>query len=814
MILRRNKRSLQIAVCAGMSLSSPAANAQNKIAPDAGKFIVSIQDNVVATDTFTTDADSGSECDVSLTQGAATLKLHMSVQAKQGRTTGITTDAHPGGKFALDAQGDRGRLTIFVTPPRVSDVTLPARFYAYAGVLAPNLLANIVAAYDRSRGGTQTFSSVLANGLGPKGLVQDRITLTALGAQSRQINGKAAGVIRYSLGVPSPVGQQEMELAVDADGRVLMLSMATQKLYAVRDGYQALLASETPSDPTLSKSTYAVKKETGVKIAMRDGVQLVADVYRPDTPGRFPVILQRTPYGRDKAFEATAYAKRGYVFVAQDVRGKFDSEGEWKPFVNEARDGYDSVEWCATQPWAQPSVGMIGGSYLGFVQWAAARENPPHLKCLIPIVSPPDPFYNIPYAFGTLFLWPDIWWTAIVEGRGMNAIPKLTDIAPFKTLPVSDVDKAILGHHVAFFQEWLKHNTDDAYWQQVDFNAKMPALPAIPALHISGWFDGDGIGTKRNYAAMTRSGQRNQRLVYGPWTHAVNTSTKIGKLDFGPQSVRDLDTLYLRWFDHWLKGVANGVEAEKPVDAFLMGRNEWRQFTAWPPAEADMTRWYFHSNGHANADKSDGRLTMDKPSASEKPDHFRYDPAHPLIPAAFESALKAGGDIDASTGAEPQTRDPQALVYTSDALPKDVVVAGPIDVHLSAATTARDTDWYAVLEDVGLDGQAQQLCQGIVRARFRSGYQKAAALRANQTESYVIDLWATGNVFRAGHKIRVTVSSSCFPFYDRNLNTGDNNATTTRMVTAQQTVHHDAAHVSYIVLPEIREREKREGGKE
>ena len=785
-----------------LSLLPLSVRAADKIAPDEGKYIVTIQENEIIKGTFKTDSEGGSECDAEAKSGAASQTFHISVKGRQGKVLRIATEAKPGGKFTLEVNGTMGKLATDIAP-QAKDVRLPANFYPFASVTAPYLLANVVAAYDKSKGGAQAFEVVYANTIGPQGVIQAKLTLTGLGAKPRLIGGKTVAIARYSVSIPTPVGEQEMELATDDNGRILMLSMATQKLFAVRDGYQELTQPEIPSDPTLSKPTHTVKKET-LKIAMRDGVKLTADVYRPDGDGKFPVILQRTCYGRTGALEATSYAKRGYVYVAQDVRGKFDSEGVWKPFVNEARDGYDSVEWCAAQSWSNGKVGMIGGSYLGFVQWAAARENPPHLTCLIPIVSPPDPFFNVPYAYGAFFLQPNVWWTAIVDGKGMNSIPTFTSLKPFKTLPVTDVDKAVLGHHVDFFQEWLQHPTNDAYWDQVNFNTRMKTMPDIPALHISGWFDGDGIGTKRNYAAMTAAGHPNQHLVYGPWSHAVNTSTKIGPLDFGPQSVRDLDTLYLRWFDHWLKGVDNGTEKEKPVEAFLMGRNEWRQFTAWPPKEAMQTRWYFHSSGHANADKSDGKLSLSKPSAEENSDRFTYDPAKPFIPGGEENAAKQSDDA-VSAAHSSSDRDPQALTYTTDALLKDVVVAGPIELHLAASTSAKDTDWFAMLQDIGPDGRAINLCQGIIRARFRKGFVKPVLLTPNEVADYTIDLWALGNVFQKGHKIRVLASSSCFPLYDRNLNTGDNNGTTTRMAVASQTILHNNAHPSYLVLPTLAE---------
>ena len=541
-------------------------------------------------------------------------------------------------------------------------------------------------------------------------------------------------------------------------------------------------------------------------ISLRDGVKLAADIYRPDDDGKFPVILQRTPYGRGSSLEATTYAKRGYVFVAQDVRGRFDSEGDFHPFVLEARDGYDSVEWCAAQPWSTGDVGMIGGSYLGFVQWAAAREGSKHLKCLIPIVSPPDPFFNVPYMFGELFLSPDLWWAKVVRQRDAVSVESpakaMSNMKAFKTLPLTEVDKAVLGEHQPIFQEWLKHSTNDSYYDQVNFDDRMMKIGPLPALHISGWFDGDGIGTKLNYAGMIASGHANQKLIYGPWSHAVNTTTKLGRMDFGPQSLRDLDTLYLRWFDRWLKGIKNGVENELPVDAFIMGRNEWRSFSAWPPKEAATQKWYFHSDGHANAMNKGGSLSTTAPGKAEIEDRYLYDPADPYI-LGGETALakRANATPGEASGPEMPDKRQDTLAYTTQVLARDLIVAGPISVHLAAATSAKDTDWFAMLQDVYPDGHVETLVQGIVRARFRNSFTNPVLVKPGEIADYNVDLWALGNAFKAGHRLRVVVSSSCFPIYARNLNTGGNLATDTKIVVAKQAIYHTAAHPSYVLLP-------------
>ena len=792
------------AVVALLALSAAVRAEEGK--PDTGKFVLTIQESEVGSTTFTADKDGNTTYDEKLDIGGQKITSHVVVKAKGGIATQIEAEFKPGGKLSATLDGAKSK---FKLDAKSRDMKLPAKPYLFDN-FAPHLLTPLLAAYDAKKGGTQKFDLVLVNAGVPL-----TVSLSLNGTKNHIVGGAAIPVTSFQMIIPGGIGNVEIEVLADSDSHVLMWNVSGQKYLAVREGYAELAKLETPADPLLSKPTFKVKKDEKVMVKLRDGVALATDIYRPDAAGNYPVILQRTPYGRKKGFEGAFYARRGYVFVVQDVRGKFDSEGKWEPFVNEARDGYDAVEWCAAQPWSNGKVGMIGGSYLGFVQWAAAREGSEHLKCLVPIVSPPDPFFNIPYAYGALFFYPSLWWAAIVEGKEMATPAPIKKLDAMKTLPLTAVDKKVFGHTVPFFQDWLKHPTNDSYWEQVNFNEHMKTMKPIPALHVSGWFDGDGIGTKRNYGAMVAAGQPNQRLMYGPWEHAVNTATKVGELDFGPQSLRDLDTLYLRWFDRFLKDVANGVDSEPPVEAFLMGTNEWRKFSAWPPAEAEMQKWYFHSGGKANGSAGNGKLSLEMPSAGESPDRYDYNPAKPYIPASFirmekpapkKKTAKADAEKDAQDEAtaidsSADEKDRNKLVYSTETLANDVIVAGPISVHLTAATSAKDTDWYAYLADVTPEGKSLPLAQGILRARFRKSFVTPELLTPNETADYEIDLWALGNVFRKGHKIRVVVTSSCFPIYDRNLNTGEDIATSTKMVTAHQTVFHDNAHASYITLP-------------
>jgi putative CocE/NonD family hydrolase len=760
--------------------------------PDAGKFILQIQGTQIGTTTFKTDKEGGTTFDQDINLGGNKAKVHAVITATGGKISKVTYEATPGGKYSLNVQG--AKSTVSVNGAKEKPFKLADKIYLFDN-FAPHVLSGLLRAYDSKKGGAQKLDCLLLNNAVPM-----KVNVTSRGTKPRKAGGKMVSTTNYVLSIAGGAGTVEIEVVIDSDFRVLMWNVVAQKYKAWREGYQDLAKADEVNDPLLSKPTHKVTVERKVRVPMRDGVVLIADVYRPKEEGKYPVILQRTPYGRGNAFEANYYAERGYVFVAQDVRGKFDSQGVFEPFVNEAQDGHDTVEWCGTQAWSDGNVGMIGGSYLGFVQWAAAREGSSYLKCLIPIVSPPDPFFNIPYAFGAFFYYPSLWWAAIVKDKGMNAPRPLTNFDKFYTLPIKDTDKALFGKTIPFYQKWLQNATNNSYWEKVNFNERMKSFKPLPALHVSGWFDGDGIGTKRNYAFMLAAGQKNQKLVYGPWPHAVNSVTQLGELNFGSDSLRDLDTLYLRWFDRWLKGVENGVDKEPPVDAFLMGKNQWRKFSAWPPSEAKMQKWYLHSGGNANGVKGDGTLSQTSPSASEKPDRFVYDPAKPFVPHSFQADLKAGKE-NSTLDATADEQGADRLLYTSEPLRTEVVVAGPLSLRLTAETSAKDTDWYAYISDVFPNGKSITLVQGIVRARFRHSFVKPSLLKPGEVAQYDIDLWALGHVFQKGHRIRVLITSSCFPVYDRNLNTGEEIATATRMVKANQTIYHQHSRESYLLLP-------------
>jgi uncharacterized protein len=550
--------------------------------------------------------------------------------------------------------------------------------------------------------------------------------------------------------------------------------------------------------------------ENHVPVTMRDGVTLYADVYRPVGPGPFPVIVGRTPYSIERyatpvyqypnAYEAPLFfARRGYVFVYQDIRGRDESEGHWEPFRNDIADGYDTIEWAASQPWSNGKVAMYGVSYEGTVQWRAAMSVPPHLVTIVPSVASTSLYNDWITSNGAWRLAFNLEWGAIrmesrtVQNSGVYLQPdsppslRLADIE--RHLPLADI-QARAGRNAPFFQEWLAHPDFDDYWKAIDAEEAFDRIP-IPALNFGGWFDIFRQGTLRGYQGLRNRGKtevarHGTQLVMGPWGHWP--SRKVGELDFGPNAFVDQNALALEWFDHWLKGIDNGVGRRPPVRLFVMGANEWREEQDFPPARTRTCRLYFDSHGHANTAQGDGRL-VGAPTASDSADDYTYNPADPTPAAGGASDVHL---IEARS---------DTLVYTSDPLAGDLEVIGPLRVMLHAASDAPDTDFVARLVDVYPDGRALAIADGILRARYREGTSHPSFLEPGTTYMLSIDLTGTAMLFAKGHKLRVHLTSSAFPAFDRNLNTAHRFGTSAQISTAHQTVHHSRRYPSYIELP-------------
>jgi putative CocE/NonD family hydrolase len=573
----------------------------------------------------------------------------------------------------------------------------------------------------------------------------------------------------------------------------------------------------------LSQPQYKVVMEHNIQMKMRDGVYLSTDVYLPDAPGKFPTILSRTPYsnnGAGSVEQGRWYAERGYAFVIQDVRGKYDSGGKYTLFRDEANDGYDTVEWIGAQPWSNGKVGMTGGSYGGYVQIAQGVLNSKYLKAMAASVTTSDIFNNWIYIDGTLFLSFAMGWGAVdMDGHVMQYGPAYDWPAVYRHLPVATMDQAA-SHTNPGFRELLKHpRANDPFWQGVSFENEVAKI-SVPFLVVDGWYDiflrgalQDDITIRKD--SKSELAHKNKRLMIGPWSHNTGVRNNNPELpttgldrsiDFGPDAEVNLRKIYLRWHDYWLKGIDNGVDKELPVKIFVMGENYWRYENEWPLKRTQYTKYYIGSAGKANIASGGGTLSAKPPSGGAKTDSFTYDPAAP-VPTLGGNLLDCLGCNSASSGPLNQIKAEMradVLVYTTPVLTEVLEVTGPIKMKLFAATSAQDTDWTAKLVDVHPDGYAQNIQDGIIRARYRRGKEAPASLLEPGTVyEYEIDLWATSNTFLAGHRIRLEISSSNFPRFDRNLNTGEDPMTGIRMEVARQTIYHSKKYPSHIVLPII-----------
>ncbi len=559
-----------------------------------------------------------------------------------------------------------------------------------------------------------------------------------------------------------------------------------------------------------SQPTYQVKVEMDVKVPMSDGIQLSTNIYRPDDPGQFPVILIRTPYsnGDEKNSDGHFFAERGYAVVIQDTRGRFESEGEFNPFFNESRDGYDAQGWAGTQPWSNGKIATTGGSYVGYTQWAPAPLANEHLVAMFPMVTFGD-FHHVLYIGGAFQFHTFGLWSIAVSAppEKMSELFQLDWSKLIKHVPLITLDENSAGFKVPFLREWLKHSDYDDYWKPVSVRDRYEAIQ-VPIYNVAGWYDifsEDSLTEFNNvrHSSSSPIARENQYITMGPWTHGGPVKNgKVGEVEFSADAFVDLRELQSRWFDYWLKGIDTGIKDEPPVRIFVMGENVWRDEQEWPLARTQYTKHYFHSKGKANTLSGDGELTAEPPE-DEPPDSYVYDPDDPVPTMGGNNLLPPAGPYDQ----QPVEARKDVLVYTGPEMTDDVEVTGPISVELYAATTARDTDFTAKLVDVHPDGRAINLCDGIIRGRYRESSKDPKLLEPGKVYRYTIDLTVTSNVFKKGHRMRVEISSSNFPRFDRNTNTGNTFAEDDQIVPATQTIYHDADHPSHILLPIIPKKE-------
>jgi predicted acyl esterase len=541
-------------------------------------------------------------------------------------------------------------------------------------------------------------------------------------------------------------------------------------------------------------------KQLNVRVPMRDGVHLSANVFRSAGATRLPSILIRTPYGKgsDLLPAYQTFVDHGYVVVMQDVRGRYASDGIFDPLSAEGRDGYDTLDWIAGEPWSNGKVGMVGGSYLGIVQWKAALLNNPHLKAISPVVSGYDEYRDRFYSpGGAMKLGHRLLWLR-ENMRAPGFVPPDFDRFVLH-IPIRTSDRAATGQTSLVWQQAADHPADDSFWRSISVRDDISRV-RVPVLAFGGWYDNYSQSDLEAFTALhSRPGAIN-RVVIGPWPH--NMSIKFPGVDFGPHSSASVRSMQLEWMDHWLKGVESSLISRPPVRIFVMGINEWREESEWPLARSRMTPFYLKAKTAANTLGGGGELSRDRPG-KEAPDLFVFNPRDPVPTrggaVCCNPKIFPWGPMDQ----RPVERRPDVLVYTSAAMKKDVEVTGPIRVMLYAATSASDTDFTAKLVDVFPDGEARNLTDGILRLRYRESLEKPVLSSPGQTYQVAIDAGVTSNVFRKGHRIRLEISSSNFPRFDRNPNTGRPVADETDLRKASQTVYHDRAHASYVLLPVV-----------
>lgn len=569
--------------------------------------------------------------------------------------------------------------------------------------------------------------------------------------------------------------------------------------------------------------------EKNLKVAMRDGIELATDVYRPAAGGAYPAVMLRLPYNKEQpallflAGDILRVAQAGYAVIVQDCRGTWQSGGSFSPYFQEAQDGADSIAWAAAQPWSSGVVGTMGASYYGATQWLAATESPPALKAMAPFITTDQYYEKWTYQGGAFQLGFILQWAtatfAVADAvrtvqRG-DAEPALVAQAiaagdavaeRYAHVPLTDLPE--LSRLAPYVQDWLAHPCYDDYWRAIAPCEQYAKITA-PALNFGGWFDLFLGGTLANYMAM--KDRARQKLVIGPWAHGYNGGV-YPERNFGlmaHDAVADVTADQIRWFDHFLKGEDNGVLQDKPVKLFIMGTDVWREEDDWPLPDTDWQTWYLHSGGCAGTIAVDGSLTT-TPPAAEPADTYVYDPRNP-VPTVGGATFLPGLFVAANAGPRDQRAVEQradVLCYTSHELGQDFEVTGPIRLVLYVTSSAPDTDFTGKLVDVYPDGRALSLTDGILRARYREGYTRGIPMTPGEVYRLEIDLVATANVFRAGHRIRLEVSSSNFPRFDRNTNTGgiiaQETAADFRVATNQ--ILHDQTHSSHLVLPVIARR--------
>ena len=778
---------------------------------ESGKFRLLVNGSEMALIDYVLDARGNYQRTFKLTMAGQSVDYKLAITAGpeggwQGMTITVPTET-------IQVERKQG-AAVFKSKDQPYSVPLKDKSIIYDNY-GPALESFFLKAYDQKTGGKQTFSRFII----PAQFFD--MELQFKNRQLRRINGKEESLMFFEVSLSGLA----IEIWASEQLKIYMVHVPMQRATFIRQDCDDLLTA-IAEDPLVSKPVHTLERKTEM-VPMRDGVKLATDLYLPRnaTAEKYPLILIRTPYKKEMGeMEANFYGRRGYAVAIQDCRGRFASEGLWVPFFNEAKDGYDAVEWLAAQSWCNGKVGMVGGSYVGWVQLWAAVEKPPHLVTIIPNVAPPDPFYNIPYEYGSFFIFGSIWWAEILEseatgdlsGKALSKIGERRYEKILRRLPVIELDKEIFGRVNPYWRQWIENNRDNDFWAGANFMDKLTGLD-LPVFLQSGWFDGDGIGSKLNYARLQQSKNPYQKLILGPWGHTDQANPRYGDHEFGKEAAPDLKLMYLKWFDHWLKGVDNKILDEPLVRIFVMFSNQWLTGDTYPLPQTKFTKLYLGSRQGANTSRGDGLLTWETAPDGRDFDAYLYDPGDPTphpdwdfkSDAELKKDKKQALDLEAekkrAAGFHNSVTDKRndILVYQTPPLEKPLTIAGPVSAVIHAASSALDTDWFVTLMDVDEQGKIFPLVHGTIRARFRNSLQRPELLEKDKIYAYAIDMWQTGITFQKGHRIRVEVASAFFPMFSRNLNTGGHNEKEKKFVSARQKIYHSNEHPSHLILPLI-----------
>ena len=544
---------------------------------------------------------------------------------------------------------------------------------------------------------------------------------------------------------------------------------------------------------------FGVKTLLDLNCPAADGARLSTDVYLPDGAGPWPTVLIRTPYSNNDAVKKVPlgreFASNGYAVAIQDVRGRYDSGGEWDPFFNEAVDGHAAQTWLAQQSFCNDRIALMGRSYEGYCVWAGTFGHHPVVKAIIPIVALPDPVLNVPWQNGSVF-WTMITWAVLVHGRANQDIGQYNWEKLYNFRPLNKLDEQ-LGVASKMWQDWLAHPTKDEYWKRACYMHRMAELD-VPALHITGWYDDDGPSTFNNFPNARRLAKsaNEQYALIGPWPHATNTKTVVQGVNFGPEEIIDLNGFILDWLDLQIGERPESWGGRPRARIFLMGENRWHDLADWPPPQTQEQGWHFASGGKANSMLGNGKFALEPPAGAPY-DEYQYDPDHPTPYLYDAGTLQVGGPFDA----RPVQRRDDVLCYTSEPLVEDLVLCGRVFAELWVSTSAEDTEFVAMLCDVHPNGESRRLCDGNLRLAYRESLEKALPIPLGEIVKIRVDMWATGVRVFKGHCLRVQIASAAVPALAAHTNTLESPGSAVKTVIARNRVYHDANHPSRVLLP-------------